>query len=143
MEAGSHHTGWGSALDVSRMVGAEPGAFHEVADYVAKHAALLAEKMTAMAIIRPGGLEGAIVAGGRTVGFRELEVELQAEGTRADLDALIDQLQARFALIPESRGKKKRGLALLDQAVGGLPIGSGFRPIAGIIEQADALNIGA
>jgi triphosphatase len=87
--------------------------------------------------------EGAIVAGGRTLGFRELEVELQAEGTRADLDALIDQLQARFALIPESRGKKKRGLALLDRAVGDLPIGSVFRPIVGSIEQADALNLGA
>jgi inorganic triphosphatase YgiF len=60
--------------------------------------------------------EGVIMAGGRTIGFRELEIELLAEGTRADLDALVDHLQARFALIPESRGKKKRGLALLDRA---------------------------
>jgi inorganic triphosphatase YgiF len=40
--------------------------------------------------------EGAIMAGGRAIGFRELEVELLEDGTRADLDALINHLQARF-----------------------------------------------
>lgn len=65
--------------------------------------------------------EGAIMAGGRAVGFRELEVELLADGTRADLDALISHLQARFPLIPESLGKKKRGMALLDGAGIGMP----------------------
>jgi triphosphatase len=65
--------------------------------------------------------EGVIIAGGRTIGFRELEAELLAQGTRAHLDALVDHLQARFALIPESCGKKKRGLALLDRAVDQLP----------------------
>jgi inorganic triphosphatase YgiF len=71
--------------------------------------------------------EGAIIAGGRALGFCELEAELLPQGTRADLDALIALLQARFALIPESRGKKKRGLALLDQAAESLHTGSRLR----------------
>ena len=86
--------------------------------------------------------EGAIIAGGHTVGFRELEVELLADGTRADLDALIVQLQARFALIPESRGKKKRGLALLDQAASNLPAGSRLRTAVGMLEPADTVTLG-
>jgi inorganic triphosphatase YgiF len=85
--------------------------------------------------------EGVIMAGGRTVGFRELEVELLAQGTRADLDALIEHLQARFALIPESRGKKKRGLALLDQAAENLSAGSRLRPTTEPAEQADLLAV--
>ena len=78
--------------------------------------------------------EGAIIAGGRAIGFRELEVELLAHGTRADLDALVDYLQARFALIPEARGKKKRGLALLDRAVDDLPTRSRLHTAVGIVE---------
>jgi len=87
--------------------------------------------------------EGVIIAGGRTVGFRELEVELLARGTRADLDALIALLQVRFALIPESRGKKKRGLELLARATDDLATGMQARAVAGTAEQADVLNVGA
>ena len=87
--------------------------------------------------------EGVILAGGRAVGFRELEAELLPAGTRADLDVLIDHLQARFALIPESRGKKKRGLELLDRAVGDLPTGVRIRAVAGTAEQGDLLTAGA
>ena len=85
--------------------------------------------------------EGVILAGGRTLGFRELEAELAAGGTRTDLDALIDHLQARFALIPESRGKKKRGLALLEQFAESLPAGSRLRPAVETAEQANLLTV--
>jgi triphosphatase len=85
--------------------------------------------------------EGAIMAGGRTIGFRELEVELLAGGTRADLDALVDHLQARFALIPESRGKKKRGLALLDRAADSLPAALRLSAFA-VLAQEEALAVG-
>jgi len=85
--------------------------------------------------------EGVIMAGGRTVGFRELEAELLPQGTRADLDSLIEHLQARFALIPESRGKKKRGLALLEQAAADLPNGAQLHPSAEPAEQAELLII--
>ena len=85
--------------------------------------------------------EGVTMAGGRTVGFRELEVELLNQGTRADLDLLIEHLQARFVLIPESRGKKKRGLALLEQAADRLPAGARLRATVGTSEQADLLTV--
>jgi inorganic triphosphatase YgiF len=87
--------------------------------------------------------EGVILAGGRMAGFRELEVELLPEGTRADLDALIDALQSRFALIPESRGKKKRGLELLDRTADDLPAGVQVRAVVGAAEPGDALMVGA
>jgi triphosphatase len=59
---------------------------------------------------------GTIDAGGRTANFRELEIELLQTGTRADLDALVALLRARFPLIPEDRSKLARGLELLDAA---------------------------
>ena len=59
---------------------------------------------------------GAIDAGERTANFRELEIELLKTGTRADLDALVALLRARFTLTPEDRSKLARGLALLDSA---------------------------
>jgi len=59
---------------------------------------------------------GAIDAGDRSASFRELEIELLTTGTRADLDALVALLRARFALTPEDRSKLARGLALLDAA---------------------------
>jgi inorganic triphosphatase YgiF len=58
--------------------------------------------------------EGYVAAGGRLAGFRELEVELRATGTLADLDLLCAALTQRFPLAPEPRGKRARGLALLD-----------------------------
>jgi inorganic triphosphatase YgiF len=59
---------------------------------------------------------GTIDAGSRTADFRELEIELFENGTRADLDELVALLRARFALAPEDRSKLARGLALLDAA---------------------------
>jgi inorganic triphosphatase YgiF len=58
--------------------------------------------------------EGYVAAGGRLAGFRELEVELRAAGTLADLDLLCATLTQRFPLAPEPCGKRARGLALLD-----------------------------
>jgi inorganic triphosphatase YgiF len=58
--------------------------------------------------------EGAINAAGREERFRELEIELQPGGDRANLDELVALLRERFTLIPEDRSKLARGLALLD-----------------------------
>jgi inorganic triphosphatase YgiF len=88
--------------------------------------------------------EGLIVAGGRSIRFRELEVELLEAGTRAELDALAACLQARFPLLPEALGKKRRGMALLDQAADNLSIAP--RPLpaitAGDLENILALEAG-
>ncbi|HNP88358.1 MAG TPA: CYTH domain-containing protein [Kouleothrix sp.] len=62
--------------------------------------------------------QGTIHAGGRELDFRELEVELVGDGHYANLAALLEQLQARFALVHEPLGKKKRGMALLDGRLG-------------------------
>lgn len=58
--------------------------------------------------------EGTMYAGGRAERFREVEIELLAEGDRVDFDALVALLRDRFALMPEDRSKLARGLALLD-----------------------------
>ena len=58
--------------------------------------------------------EGTIAAGGQALDFRELEVELMNGQPRAELDAVTAQLQTRYPLVPEARGRKTRGLALLD-----------------------------
>ena len=57
--------------------------------------------------------EGMISAGGREQPFREIEIELLGQATRADLDAIIELLGARFPLIPEEQSKLGRGMALL------------------------------
>jgi triphosphatase len=83
--------------------------------------------------------EGAIIAGGGAIGFRELEVELLPAGARADLDMIAEHLQARFALIPESRGKKKRGLELLNRVAH--DIAPRPRAALGTAEAADLLAV--
>jgi inorganic triphosphatase YgiF len=80
--------------------------------------------------------EGTIAAGGQTLDFRELEVELLNGQPRAELDALIAQLQARYPLVPEPRGKKTRGLALLDHPSKAVPL------LPGSLKQARMANTG-
>ena len=57
--------------------------------------------------------EGTISAGAREQPFRELEIELLGGATRADLEAIVELLRARYPLIPEERSKLARGMALL------------------------------
>jgi inorganic triphosphatase YgiF len=57
--------------------------------------------------------EGYIQANGRILGFRELEIELGNHGTLDDLHQIAGLLVDHFALIPEPRGKRSRGMALL------------------------------
>ncbi|MEI7770865.1 MAG: CYTH domain-containing protein [Chloroflexales bacterium] len=58
--------------------------------------------------------EGYVEAGGRIIGFRELEVELREAGALDDLELLCAALTRRFPLEPEPHGKRARGIALLD-----------------------------
>lgn len=59
--------------------------------------------------------ECTITAGTSTESFCELEVELLPDGTRDDLHALLDALNARIHLIPENRSKLERGLHLFQE----------------------------
>jgi triphosphatase len=58
--------------------------------------------------------EGTMRARGREQHFRELEIEQLASAGRADFDALVALLRARYSLIAEERSKLARGLALLE-----------------------------
>ena len=58
--------------------------------------------------------DGSIQAAGRELPIHELEVEIKADGTRGDLDALSASLRADLPLVPEPLTKLQRGLALLD-----------------------------
>ena len=143
LDAGEHPTDWPASAARDRALAALDGAdifplmtIHTRRQY--SYAILAGTQVAEISLD-----EGVIMAGGRTVGFRELEVELLAQGTRPNLDALIEHLQARFALIPESRGKKKRGLALLEQAAESQPAGSRLCPAVETAEQAELLNVRA
>ena len=57
---------------------------------------------------------GTIIAGDQTIDFREIEVELIEGQLRTDLDLLVGHLRSRYVLVLELRGKKTRGMALLD-----------------------------
>ena len=78
--------------------------------------------------------EGTITAGDRTINFREIEVELLEGQSHADLGTLLGHLRSRYPLVPESRGKKTRGLALLDN-----PIQTEAMPPSGL-ERARAVG---
>jgi AraC-like DNA-binding protein len=53
----------GSLIDARRVEGAEPGAFGLLAEYVKEHRGGLARKVARLALVRPNGMAGAIVAG--------------------------------------------------------------------------------
>jgi hypothetical protein len=84
---------------------------------------------------------GQSLAGERALGFRELELELLPNATRADLDLLVDHVQARFGLPFEPRGKKARGMALLDQMGHAFTVSQALSPIAAI-EDEQSITVG-
>lgn len=53
----------GSLVDARRVDGAEPGAFAALSEYVAQERGGLARKVKQLALVRPEGMAGAIVAG--------------------------------------------------------------------------------
>jgi inorganic triphosphatase YgiF len=52
----------------------------------------------------------AITRGDRALTYLELEVELEPDGTLADLEAIEANLQAEWGLMPEPRSKFAHGL---------------------------------
>lgn len=62
--------------------------------------------------------EGYVSADGRVVGFRELEVELKSHDAQQEFATLLALLRQRYALVPESRSKRARGIWLLQRASG-------------------------
>ncbi|MEW5852474.1 MAG: helix-turn-helix transcriptional regulator [Myxococcota bacterium] len=52
-----------SLVDASRLEGVDAGAFSALSDYVHTHRAPLSKAVTRLALVRPNGMEGALVAG--------------------------------------------------------------------------------
>jgi AraC-like DNA-binding protein len=52
-----------SIIDATRLTGGDAAAFDALERYVAHHREALAERVTMLALVRPGGVHGAIVAG--------------------------------------------------------------------------------
>jgi AraC-like DNA-binding protein len=52
-----------SLIDARRVEGVDPGAFDVLSAYVRRHHATLARAVTRLALVRPAGMEGAVVAG--------------------------------------------------------------------------------
>jgi len=61
-----------------------------------------------------------LAAGRRRETFHELEVELTAAGSDADLAALIAALESGWSLLPQARSKFERALAFVEQGPPGL-----------------------
>lgn len=78
-----------SLVDASRLVGGDVGAFVAFERYMSRHAEALAKYVLRLALVRPSGLEGAIVAGAYDVIERPYEVSVfgDVEGALAWLDA--------------------------------------------------------
>lgn len=53
----------GSLVDARRLDGVDPGAFETLTGYVWKHRAALSEQVVQLALVRPAGMVGAVVAG--------------------------------------------------------------------------------
>ncbi len=52
-----------SLVDCSRLEGADADAFAELGRYVSAHSEQLGKAVTRLALVRPGGMEGAVIAG--------------------------------------------------------------------------------
>ena len=65
-----------SLVNASRLVGGDVGAFALLERYMSRHAEALAKFVQRLALVRPSGLEGAIVAGAYDVVKRPYEVSV-------------------------------------------------------------------
>ena len=73
----------GSLVDASRLERVDPGAFEVLHRYVREHHAALNERVTRLALVRPQGVEGAVVAGFYPVSGAPYPVELFEDAVAA------------------------------------------------------------
>jgi len=76
VELGAGVVPHGSLVDASRLERVEPGAFEVLHGYVREHHAALNERVTRLGLVRPQGVEGAVVAGFYPVSGAPYPVEL-------------------------------------------------------------------
>ena len=94
-----------SIVDTSRIEAADAGAFEAIAAYVREERAALGEKVERLVLVRPSGLEGAVVAGFFGVleapypvtVVSDARAGLAALGAPDGLAAVLDALDAGFS----------------------------------------------
>jgi AraC-like DNA-binding protein len=73
----------GSLVDASRLERVDPGAFEVLLAYVREHRAALEARVTRLALVRPQGVEGAVVAGFYPVSGAPYPVQLFEDAAEA------------------------------------------------------------
>ena len=122
-----------SLFDASRLVGSDPGAFRAAEHYVTTFADALQKNVRRLALVRPAGLDGAVVAGAFDVMPRPFPVRV-CDDARAALAWLAeghglpfgpDEGVARIAKLVEEVQRTPRALvslrAFLDAHLEALP----------------------
>jgi AraC-like DNA-binding protein len=111
-----------SLVDASRVSGVDTDAFDVLSSYVRDHHSALANKVTRLALVRPGGLVGAVAAGFyETLDAPPYPVALFEDvddatawlqpNDRADLDAALAAIGAHIADAPPVVGSLRAVLA--------------------------------
>jgi len=114
-----------SIVDASRLVGGDVGAFSLLERYLSRHGERLAKQVTKLALVRPSGLEGALVAGAYEVlprpyavqvfGTMDVALEWLAIEDRAatalEMERLYEAISGTPALIGSLRSWLERHLA--------------------------------
>jgi len=115
-----------SIIDASRVQGGDPRAFVAAEAYLRRNAAALSAQVTKLAVLRPSGLDGALVAGAYDVLPRPYPVQVfQDPGEAlawlgAELDASeLARMYAEASSTPTELGALR---ALLDANLEGMPL---------------------
>jgi AraC-like DNA-binding protein len=117
-----------SIIDASRIEGGDPRAFGAANRYLTAHKKKLSAQVTRLALVRPSGLDGALVAGAYDVLTRPYPVQVFADAGEAvawcgaNVDpATLARMHAEASSTPTEVGALR---ALLDENLEGLPIAS-------------------
>jgi AraC-like DNA-binding protein len=128
-----------SIVDARRLQGADPGAFQAAGRYLMRHRAALATWVRRLALLRPSGISGAIVAGAYDVLPRPYPVRLFTDaaaalawlGSPAASAAMVEQLYASASRTPPVLGSLR---GLLDGHLLGMAIDQAARAL-GVSER--------
>ena len=115
-----------SVVDASRIEGGDPRAFLAAGRYLTRHRDALAHQVTRLALVRPNGVDGALVAGAFDVLTKPYPVQVFADpreafawiGTKVDAEILA-QMHADATSTRIELGALR---ALLDENLEGMPI---------------------
>ncbi len=142
-----------SIFDASRIEGVDPGAFAAAGRYLTSNHSALTHWLLRLALIRPSGMGGAVVAGAYDVlprpyparvfaaaadAYAWLVAENGATDWPADGPALLAELHAEASRMPALLGELR---AVLDQHLAGLPIADAAKRL-GVSERSLQRKLG-